>query len=364
MDCVSKLELERIFSSVRQAVLGFDHHDMTIKFANVAAKSALGFDPAEMPVSKLIPEDFLSTEYENYVCGMTIMGQKAGFTINRQDALTLLTIDFIKDDMCALTITRNMINNLRNSAMGIKMSADRCFSSAEGGEAPEEKHISIFYRNYYSMLRTLQHIDSASLLERGELPFSPFPTDLVKLCSALIASISHLFADSGVNITFTTSEDELFAIVDPSRLEQLLLNLFSNSLQNTVRGNSINLSLSQTRKRIILSLDDNGSGISQDVLSNIFTLPTDADRLDFQKTGSGLGLYIAFGIAQLHKGVLLIESREGEGTRVRVMLPVDDVPISKHTAPEHTYRHTGAGTILTELSELLSSKSYGLQYED
>lgn len=364
MDCVPKLELERIFSSVRQAVIGFDHHDMTIKFANAAAKSALGFDPAGMPVSKLIPEDILSIEYENYVYGMTIMGQKAGFTINRQDNLALLTIDFIRDDMPVLAITRNMINKLRNSAMGIKMSADHCFSSIGSGEVPEEKHISIFYHNYYSMLRTLLHIDSASLIERGELPFSPFPTDLVRLCSELTMTISQLFSDSGVGINFTTSEAELLAIVDPVRIEQLLLNLFSNSLQNTVRGDSIDLSLSQTGKRIILSLDDNGSGIPQDILSNIFSLPTDSDRLNLQKTGSGLGLYIAFGIAQLHKGVLLIESREGEGTHIRVMLPVDEVPISKFNTQETAYRHKGAGTVLTELSELLSSKSYGLRYED
>jgi len=358
------IELSRMFSSLRQAVIGLDNSSSSVIFANPAAKTALGFDPTGRPAKEILACDILVADSSSFMCGTTIAGRAASISVVKEQTFDLLFIDFISSSKPALYITRHMISNLRNSIMGIKMSADRCFSMIEDGKTPSEKNVSVLYHYYYSLLRTLTQIDSADLIERGELLFTPVPTNIVKLCSDLVSTVSLLCSDTGVNISFSTEESELIAVVDPGKIEQLLLNLFANSLQHTTSGNNIVLTLTTSGNRLIISLDDDGEGIPQEALSNIFCIPDDTYDNVMNQSGNGLGLYISFGIAQLHKGVLLIESREGGGTRVRVMLPTDENPAPKFNCPETSYRHSGVSSALTELADVLPSSTFGPRYED
>ena len=355
-------DLSRLFSSVRQAVIGTNGTE--IIFANPTSKAEIGFDLTGKAAKDIIPQDILDSDSDNFICATTIMGRKTSISVVKQGNIMILFLDFIDNGKPALYVTRHIISNLRNCAMGLKMSADRCFSLLEGGNIPNDKYTSVLYHYYYSLVRTLTQIDSADLLERGEMLFSPAPTDLVKLCSELCDTVSLLCANSGINVKFSTDADKLIAVVDPSKIEQLLLNLFANSLQHSGSGNNITLSLLSSGNRIVLSLDDDGEGIPQEILSNIFCLPDDTNQKVLNYSGNGLGLYVSFGIAQLHNGVLLIESREGIGTRVRVMLPTDENPSPKFNCPETAYRHNGVSTILTELADVLPSNCFGLKYED
>ena len=354
----------RVFSSVRQSVIGLDSESYSIIFANPAAKADFGFDPTGRSSKEIMACDILEEDSDDYLCGTTILGRKASVSVIKEQDLILLFIDFLSDDKPALGISRHMISSLRNSAMGIKMSADRCFSMLEDGRLPSEKHISVLYHYYYSLLRTLIQIDSADLIGRGELPFSPTPVDLVKLCSEVTDMVITLSNETGVNISFTANKDELITSADPARIEQLLLILFANSLQHTVSGNSVTLSLNYTGTKIIISLDDDGEGIPPETISNIFKLPDGSDEKDLKQKGNGLGLYIALGIAQQHNGVLLVESREGKGTCVRIMFPTDENDTYRLNSPEALYRHSDASSVLTELADVLPSTRYGTKYED
>ena len=359
-----------MFSCLRQAVIVLDNKSKRIIDSNPAAKSALGFDPTGLPAQDILPYDILSVDADLFVCGSTIIcgttikGQAASISVVRENNYTIFFIDFVTNKKPSLSINRHMISNLRNNTMGIKMSADRCVAALDEGLLPTDKNISVLYHYYYCLLRTLTQIDSADLLERGELPFSPVNTDLVALCTDLTDTVTHLCEETGVNISFSKVEKELFAVVDPAKIEQLLLNLFANSLAHTAEGNSITLTLSRSGNKVIISLDDDGTGIPQEKLVNIFCLPDDSFDDKLNSSGNGLGLYISFGIAQLHKGVLLIESREGDGTHVRVMLPTDETPAPKFNSPETTYLHKEVSSALSGLADVLSSQSYGPKYED
>ena len=357
-------DLARVFSSIHQAVIGLDSQSLQIVFSNSAANYCLGFDPTGRAVKDILAEDILIENCSNYICGTTVLGRKAGISVVKEPDVTLLFIDFLADETPNLGITRHMIGSLRSNAMGLKMAADRCITISENDKAASKKHVSILYHYYYSILRTLIQIDSADLLGRGEMPFCPVQTDLVKLCSDLTDTVALFCSDTGVKISFTTQEAELLAVVDPSKIEQLLLNLFTNSLQHTVACNSVTLSLARSGNRIIISLDDDGAGIPQDILSNIFNLPVNSSVSALGQRGNGLGLFISLGIARLHKGAILIESREGEGTRVRVKLPTDEAPAPKFNCPETAYRHNGVSSVLMALSDVLKSKNYGPIYED
>jgi len=104
--------------------------------------------------------------------------------------------------------------------------------------------------------------------------------------------------------------------IDPDQFRRVLENLYRNSLDAIETRGAIRLELSQADERYCLSFTDNGVGIPPRMLERLF-VPFETTK----KSGTGLGLYLVREIIQAHHGEVSIESRPGEGTKVRVWLP-------------------------------------------
>jgi cell cycle sensor histidine kinase DivJ len=113
-------------------------------------------------------------------------------------------------------------------------------------------------------------------------------------------------------------------IADKRALSQILINLISNAIRFTDRGGRISVGASVDAGHITFVVEDNGVGINEQDLARVgepyFQARATYDR---QHGGTGLGLSIVKGLVRLHGGDLDITSRVGEGTRVRVRLPID-----------------------------------------
>jgi signal transduction histidine kinase len=99
--------------------------------------------------------------------------------------------------------------------------------------------------------------------------------------------------------------------VDPSLIEQVLINLVVNAIEalKDRPDATIVLSAAFVNKKVAIKVADNGSGIPGDVLENIF-IPFFSTK----KTGSGIGLSLCKQIMMLHKGNINVHSVPGEGT--------------------------------------------------
>lgn len=341
---------------VSQEVVGV--YDNFIVYANPAAKSSFGKNICGMPKDKLFPADMFCEEKTPYSCTANIAGRPSLVYMTRKSQISLFYITDVSNKN-PLRITPNMTNYLRNCASGLKMSADLCFESGES--APH--YVSLLYRNYYCLLRAIRQIDSAVRLNISESPINTKATDLVRLCYELTDTIAKL-SHADVDIKFDCNESSAVAAIDPQSIEIILLNLFSNSLKYTSSGDSICLSLTKASGNILISFYDTGAGIPEDRLSSVFRIDKFGFELSNPNAGLGLGLFISDALIRLHKGVILIESREGEGTHVRIKIPANGQPSSKSAAKEISYRSIGINSILTALSDVLESSCYGLKFED
>ncbi len=120
-------------------------------------------------------------------------------------------------------------------------------------------------------------------------------------------------------------------IGDPTRLRQIILNLISNALKFTERGEIIVTvgpdETSDDPDRLHFSVSDTGIGIPADKLEKIFASFTQVDSSTTRKYGgTGLGLTISKSLTQMMDGRIWVESEEGKGSRFSfiVRLPVDD----------------------------------------
>jgi signal transduction histidine kinase len=108
---------------------------------------------------------------------------------------------------------------------------------------------------------------------------------------------------------------------DPDQLRQLLVNLMTNAVDAMApEGGVLEIHTRRPdRQHIELIVSDSGSGIPEEVMSNLFT-PFFTTKPPGK--GTGLGLSIIYGIVKMHRGDIRVKSKLGEGTTFTVLLPV------------------------------------------
>jgi len=107
--------------------------------------------------------------------------------------------------------------------------------------------------------------------------------------------------------------------IDSEKLTQAWINIMKNGMQAMEKGGTLRIEAHSSKDRVEVVFSDSGSGIPQDRMDKIFDY-----YYTTKEKGVGLGLPIAHGIIQAHGGQLKIESRIGAGTKVTVILPVDN----------------------------------------
>ncbi len=122
----------------------------------------------------------------------------------------------------------------------------------------------------------------------------------------------------------------------PSQINQVFLNILVNAAQAIEEWGTITLTTVAKRDHVQVVIEDDGQGIPDDVLPNIFNpFYTTKDVGE----GTGLGLAISYQIIEQHGGDISVESQVGQGTRFMISFPLSseiDSKMLEHTAPTQT----------------------------
>jgi signal transduction histidine kinase len=123
------------------------------------------------------------------------------------------------------------------------------------------------------------------------------------------------FLEQGVNCTLQVEPADLEIEGDENMLKQVLINLVKNSLEalKDDDGELIQIFANKIEKHHVIVVEDNGPGIPEEFLEDIFT-PFFSTRED----GSGIGLSFSKQIVRLHGGSINIQSEKGKGTKVSI----------------------------------------------
>lgn len=143
-----------------------------------------------------------------------------------------------------------------------------------------------------------------------------------EICENLRKKVAHS-VPKGVNLVIENSEKVLYITTDKERVEQVLLNLLSNSCKYTTKG-SITLKYEITNHNNIqfirFSVTDTGIGIQPNKADKIFD---NFEKLNEFKQGNGLGLSICLMIAELLKGQCWLDTSYDEGARFYFEIPTN-----------------------------------------
>ena len=343
--------LGSLFEMSRDAVLGI--RDGKILFLNPAASGLFGAGPGD-DAGKYLPDYILSDPAEHFFATMTLYGLSCQVTITRKEEIMLACVAVPQETPIPSYLNR-ALRELSGSMISAKLAMDILINKTNAEADPKLRdYTGALYKNYYSMKRMCNHITVASSLNNGTLPFRPKPIHLDQLLRDICNTAAYFTSELGIQLTFTAETPNCQTIADPGLLEVMLLNLLSNSISHCSEGSVIEVKLERHNDRFILSINDQGSGISAGKLPYIYKV----NPADESEDGAGLGLSIARGIAERHNGALILESQEGKGTKLRISLPVDAPTDLVFHEPATTYEANGLDSYLTEFSVILDKKFY------
>jgi signal transduction histidine kinase len=151
-------------------------------------------------------------------------------------------------------------------------------------------------------------------LERSEVEIAP-----------MLNGVSQLVADwarqEDLTLTVTCPDDIGKAWIDERRIRQALFNLLSNAIKFTPMGGRVNLAGDVNGSQLIITVSDNGIGISEADRKRIFQRFERANTRTGQ-AGAGLGLSVVKSIVEMHGGEVQIDSTPNRGTTIRCILPL------------------------------------------
>ena len=201
----------------------------------------------------------------------------------------------------------------------------------------QREYVALIRQSGGHLLSVVNTMLDMSKIEAGRYELIPdhfVVADVVNACEAMLSLQAR---EKGVTLTARVQRDLGEAVADQRAIQQILINLVGNAIKFTGAGGVVSMDAVADAGWLKISISDTGIGMAPDMLANIGQpfLQAQSD-LARRYEGTGLGLSLVKGLVALHGGTFAIESRQGEGTMVTIMVPMDGSGISEpDLADEH-----------------------------
>jgi len=227
----------------------------------------------------------------------------------------------------------NMSHELRtplNAILGFsEIISQECFGPV--GSERYRDYAGDIHSSGAHLLSLINDLLDVAKIEAGRMDLAPHPLDAARTFDIALKLIGTKAREKEQMLVIAVEENAPPLYADERAVKQILINLVSNAVKFTPNGGKIEVIGSRAPNGDFqIMVRDNGPGVPRDKLDKIFAPFNQVDnRFDRQAGGTGLGLALVRGLAELHGGRAWMESEYGRGCSVFVTLParaLDHVP--------------------------------------
>ncbi|MBA3788879.1 PAS domain S-box protein [Patescibacteria group bacterium] len=224
-----------------------------------------------------------------------------------------------KDEFLAV-----LAHELRNPLAPLRNAIDILnLNTAQTSE--EEWALTVMNRQIGQMTRLIDDLLDVARISSNRLELRNERVNLNEVLKMAIETSQPVLDSAGHTFTATLPQRTLYLNGDRIRLAQIISNLLNNAAKYTPGGGHIWLEGERRKNQVIITVRDDGPGISPEMLPQIFTMfmqvPTGTENT---KSGLGIGLTLAKTLVELHDGTIAVESEEGKGTTFTIQIPIRD----------------------------------------
>ena len=246
-----------------------------------------------------------------------IIGAMVDITDRKAIEEALKENDRRKDKFLAM-----LAHELRNPLSPIS-SAASLLMMTKPDEALIKKTSQIIARQVKHMTSLVDDLLDVSRVTRGLIQLEEEPLDLRRIVADAVEQINPMILARRHHLTLHLPPDIAMVCGDNKRLVQVVANMLSNAAKYTHEGGMISLTTAVGPDTIVLTIEDNGTGMAPELVEHVFDLFTQAERTSDRSSGGlGLGLALVKSLVALHKGTVSCTSAGlGKGSRFTVSLP-------------------------------------------
>lgn len=331
-----------------------------VGFANAAAKKLLGSECEGERIAELLPAEIVCAQGSGFIADTLIKGKRCIVRVTKHEGMQAIFLAEPKGE--PVMLSEAFIYSMRNNLMTVCMTTELCRTRAEDiGDDALRAGVATMSQSYFRMTRLLENLSAAKSMLSDGIRFVPVRVSLTEICKSIVGRAGMLCREP--EVSYDGGDAEHIIEADPALIELMLLNLISNSLVHAEGCTRVALRIMDAGENVILSVTDNGCGITSEELPSVFDRYTHAFTLSGMGDGAGLGMTVARGVAEKHGGTLLLESRTGIGTTVRVSLKKSQGLTAALGAPAEHYNADNI-SVITGLADFLPEQSFKEKYLD
>jgi signal transduction histidine kinase len=259
----------------------------------------------------------LNRELEQRVAERTAELQKSTANLrDREEALR--EADRRKDEFLAM-----LAHEIRNPLAPIR-TAVQLLRLKELPEAQRANARDVIERQVEHLVRLIDDLLDVSRITRGAITLQRARVDLAEVVARAVETSRPLIDSRRHELAIVLPDESLTVFGDLTRLSQVLANLLNNAAKYTDAHGRIHVRVERDGGEAVLRVQDNGIGISTEMLSKVFDLFAQADRtLERSSGGLGIGLALVRRLVEMHGGSVNAHSGGvGQGTEMVIRLPI------------------------------------------
>ncbi|MBE6984614.1 MAG: HAMP domain-containing histidine kinase [Ruminococcaceae bacterium] len=274
----------------------------------------------------------------------------------QEDCLLFVISDRSKEVTASASAMLNASVSLRKPLHSLLSAAAELFENIDISEAKDAA--AQVNKAIYQLMRLCGQMSDGSRLLLQRMEVHRKPVNLQKFFDSFVYQVRPLIEAAGRTLQYTPLQMPVKADIDDALMERALFNLISNALSYTEANGTLALHLQVQAKRLLVTVSDNGEGISSELLGTIFERQTERPIGD-SRWGLGYGLPMVREIARLHDGTMMITANEnGCGTSAIFSVSLEPTTLSLHSPMLHYDYCGGLNHALVELSDALGKELY------
>lgn len=222
-------------------------------------------------------------------------------------------------------LLRSISHDLRTPLTSISGNASNLLSNGQKfDESTKRSLYSDIYDDSMWLINLVENLLSVTRIEDGRMNIH-LSTELME--EVIDEALHHINRKSKEHhITVNYSDEFILAKIDAKLVVQVIINIVDNAIKYTQVGSEINITTEKKADKVVVSISDNGEGISEEVKKHVFDMfYSGANKVADSRRSIGLGLSLCKSIVNAHGGEIRVLDNKPHGTIFTFTLPIGEV---------------------------------------
>lgn len=184
------------------------------------------------------------------------------------------------------------------------------------------EQLLVVERNTSRMLRLINQILDFRKIQNKKMKMQVQHIDVVAFTRKIMENFDSIAEEHRIDFLFETEKQELYLWVDVDKYEKIIFNLLSNAFKYTPNDKMIKVFIHEDEESVSIGVQDQGIGIAENKKTSIFVrFENLVDRNLFNQSSTGIGLSLVKELVEMHKALISVDSKIGEGSCFKVAFP-------------------------------------------